>query len=650
MTDRPLQERRHQARTPRPFCVVIFGASGDLTKRKLVPALYALAAEGSVPVGFTVVGTGRSEITDDEFRAEMRLGIERYGRVPLRDDAWRTFAEGLRYVTYDHDAGHGLEPLRDVLDGVDRERGTGGNRLFYFSTPPSAVMPLADRLNAAGLAAQPPGTAVRVIIEKPFGRDLTTARELNERLHTAFIEEQIYRIDHYLGKETVQNLLVFRFANGIFEPLWNRQYIDHVQITVAEEIGVEGRGSYYEGAGALRDIVQNHIMQLVAIVGMEAPSNFQAEMVRDEKVKLLRAVRPIHPDDALSHSVRGQYSAGVVGGEAVRGYREERDVAPDSLRETFVALKVDIDNWRWAGTPFYLRTGKRMPKRATEIVIQFRRVPHSPFAGNVPLASAQIPTDGIEPNLLVLRIQPDEGITLRFGAKIPGQALRIESVNMDFTYGTAFREQSPDAYERLLLDCMLGDPTLFAREDEVEEAWRFCTAILDGWRAHPPDRAGSPTCRGALSTSIAPSRSRLRAAAHRSCSTRCSRVRRGAIASTGQRGTCISAMSAPALPTTPRATITSQRRHCSAACRSMRLACTACRRTGPISMPHPSNIQISSRRRSPPVRIGRRDSMSCCSVSVRMATPHHCFPARLRSTWPIDGRRGGLRTTRRTTA
>jgi glucose-6-phosphate 1-dehydrogenase len=453
---------------------VIFGASGDLTKRKLVPAFYALAAEGSLPAGFTVVGAGRSEMTDDEFREEMRAGVAEHGRVALRDDAWSSFAAGLRYVTYDHDAGHGLEPLRDVLDAVDRERGTGGNRLFYFSTPPQAVIPLAERLNEAGLTAQAPGTFVRVIIEKPFGRDLASARQLNERLHTAFVEEQIYRIDHYLGKETVQNLLVFRFANGIFEPLWNRQYIDHVQITVAEEIGVEGRGSYYEGAGALRDIVQNHIMQLVAIVGMEAPSNFHAEMVRDEKVKLLRAVRPIHPDDALSHSVRGQYSAGIIGGKPVPGYREEPGVAPDSLRETFVALKVDIDNWRWAGTPFYLRTGKRMPKRSTEIVIQFRRVPHSPFAGSVAVAAGALPTDGIEPNLLVLRIQPDE------------------SVNMDFMYGTAFQQQSPDAYERLLLDCMLGDPTLFAREDEVEEAWRFCTAILDGWRAHPPDRIHSP--------------------------------------------------------------------------------------------------------------------------------------------------------------
>ena len=309
--------------------MVIFGASGDLTKRKLVPALYALAAEGSVPDGFTVIGAARSPLSDEEFRADMREGVEKYGRIHLREDVWERFAAGLRYATYNMDAEDGFDHLKQALEAADRERGTAGNRLLYFSTPPNAVMPLTDRLNAAGLTTQAPGTFVRVIIEKPFGRDLATARELNTRLHTAFVEEQIYRIDHYLGKETVQNLLVFRFANGIFEPLWNRQYIDHVQITVAEEIGVEGRGSYYEEAGALRDIVQNHIMQLVAIMGMEAPSNFQAEMVRDEKVKLLRAVRPIHPDDALSHSVRGQYSAGYINGQPVPGYRDERGVAPE---------------------------------------------------------------------------------------------------------------------------------------------------------------------------------------------------------------------------------------------------------------------------------------------------------------------------------
>jgi glucose-6-phosphate 1-dehydrogenase len=488
----PLSEGLRQGRVPLPCVVVIFGATGDLTKRKLVPALYALAADGLLPPGFSIVGAGRTEMSTQEFRDAMREDVRRFGRVPLRDDVWQVFADGLRYCAYDLDHVDGLEALKQTLDDLDRERGTAGNRIFYFSIPPSGFAPLAERLGAEGLSHATGGSFRRMVVEKPFGHNLDSARELNRKLHTAFIEEQIYRIDHYLGKETVQNLLVFRFANGIFEPLWSRQYIDHVQITVAENIGVEGRGAYYEESGALRDIIQNHVMQLVAIVGMEAPSNFRAETVRDEKVKLLRAVRPIHPDDALSHTVRGQYGAGWIDGERVPAYRDEPGVNPYSLRETFVAMKVDIDNWRWAGTPFYLRTGKRLPKRATEIAIQFRRVPHSPFGGNVATPSGLLPTDSIDPNLLVLRIQPDEGITLRFSAKVPGQSMRIRTVNMDFLYGSAFLKESPEAYERLLLDCMLGDPTLFAREDEVEEAWRFCTAILDGWRAHPPDPDDCP--------------------------------------------------------------------------------------------------------------------------------------------------------------
>jgi glucose-6-phosphate 1-dehydrogenase len=483
----PLSEGLRQGRIPLPCVVVIFGATGDLTKRKLVPALYALAADGLLPPGFSIVGAGRTEQSTDEFRAAMREDVQRYGRVPLREDVWNVFADGLRYCCYDLDALDGLRELHRTLDELDRERGTAGNRIFYFSIPPSGFTPLAERLGAEGLSHSEGDSFRRMVVEKPFGHNLESARELNRKLHTAFSEEQIYRIDHYLGKETVQNLLVFRFANGIFEPLWSRQYIDHVQITVAENIGVEGRGAYYEESGALRDIIQNHVMQLIAIVGMEAPSNFRAETVRDEKVKLLRAVRPIHPDDAPSHTVRGQYGAGWIDGEPVPAYRDEPGVAPDSLRETFVAMKVDIDNWRWAGTPFYLRTGKRLPKRATEIAIQFRRVPHSPFGGNTPTPAGLLPADAIDPNLLVLRIQPDEGITLRFSAKVPGQSMRIRTVNMDFLYGSAFLKESPEAYERLLLDCMLGDTTLFAREDEVEEAWRFCTAILDGWRAHPPD-------------------------------------------------------------------------------------------------------------------------------------------------------------------
>ena len=483
-----LSEGLRQGRVPLPCVVVIFGATGDLTKRKLVPALYALASDGLLPPGFSIVGAGRSKRSTAEFREAMRDAVARFGRVPLRDDLWSVFAAGLSYCTFDLDSEGGLDELKGRLDELDRERGTAGNHVFYFSIPPSGFARLAQRLGEEGLSRQDGSGFRRMIIEKPFGRDLESARALNRDLHVAFGEEQIYRIDHYLGKETVQNLLVFRFANGIFEPLWNRQYIDHVQITVAESIGIEGRGAYYEESGALRDIIQNHVIQLMAIVGMEAPSKVQGETVRDEKVKLLRAVRPIHPDDALSHTVRGQYAAGWVDGESVPGYREEEGVAADSLRETFVAMKLDIDNWRWAGTPFYLRTGKRLAKRATEIAIQFRRVPHSPFGDRPATPAGLLPKDGIDPNLLVLRIQPDEGITLRFSAKLPGQAMRIRTVNMDFLYGSAFLTASPEAYERLLLDCMLGDSTLFAREDEVEEAWRICTAILDGWRAHPPDR------------------------------------------------------------------------------------------------------------------------------------------------------------------
>ena len=488
----PLSEGLRATRTPLPCCLVIFGATGDLTKRKLVPGLYALACDGLLPAGFTVIGAGRTHSDDAEWREHMRDATKRFARVGFDESVWASFADGLRYATVDFDDDAGLDHLRERLEEADRERGTSGNRMFYFAIPPSGFAGLAESLGNAGLSREQPGTFSRLIIEKPFGRNLRTARELNRSLHHAFEEHQIFRIDHYLGKESVQNLLVFRFGNGIFEPLWNRQYIDHVQITVAESIGVEGRGPYYEEAGALRDIIQNHVMQLVAIMGMEPPSNFQAETVRDEKVKLLRAVRPIHPDDALSHTVRGQYGPGWVDGEEAKGYRDEEGVDPRSLRETFVALKVDIDNWRWAGTPFYLRTGKRLPKRATEIAIQFRRVPHSPFGGHTATPSGILPPNSIDPNMLVLRIQPDEGITLRFSAKVPGQSFRVRTVNMDFLYGSSFLKESPEAYERLLLDCMLGDATLFAREDEVEEAWRFCDAILDGWRAHPPTEDECP--------------------------------------------------------------------------------------------------------------------------------------------------------------
>ena len=477
--------------TAPPCTLVIFGASGDLAKRKLIPAIYQLHQEKRLPQGFSVLGTARTAGNDEKFRNDMEEAV-RESAGSLGDSEWQNFRPLLHYIQLDMDSPDGFKPLEAKLAAQEKVGNEAGNRIYYFSVPPSAVTTLAARLHKDGLAREDGNNFRRIVIEKPFGKNLQTARELNRQMHEYFDEHQIYRIDHYLGKETVQNILVFRFANGIFEPLWNRQYIDSVQMTVAESIGVDGRGKYYEESGALRDIIQNHVMQLLAIVAMEAPSSFDANSVRDEKVKLLRAVRPIHPDDALSHTVRGQYARGTVEGEQVKSYREEEGVNPESLRETFVAMKVDIDNWRWAGTPFYLRTGKRMARRDTEITIRFRRVPHSPFSGIRAIPSGELPLNAIDPNLLVLHIQPDEGISLQFAAKVPGQAMKIRSVDMDFLYRESFGGHTPDAYERLLLDCMNGDATLFAREDEVEEAWRFCTAILDGWRAHPPDRTNCP--------------------------------------------------------------------------------------------------------------------------------------------------------------
>jgi glucose-6-phosphate 1-dehydrogenase len=472
----PLRFERHV-----PECVmVIFGANGDLTKRKLVPALYALAAEGSLPEGFTVIGAGRSDLTDDEFRADMREGVERYGRVHLREEVWDSFAAGLRFVTYEMNAADGFNKLRAALETADRERGTAGNRVLYFSTPPNAVMPLADRLNAAGLTAQAPGTFVRVIIEKPFGRDLATTRQLNERLHSAFVEEQIYRIDHYLGKETVQNLLVFRFANGIFEPIWNRNFIDHVQITAAETLGIERRGPFYEKAGALRDVVQNHMMELMSFVAMEPPSSFASEAVRREKVKVWQAIPPLPVENA----VRGQYGSGLVDGEQVAGYREEPKVNPESGTETYAAVRLEIENWRWAGVPFYLRAGKRLKKQATEISIQFKQPPLMLFNRMADCA----PYEEIQPNLLTIRIQPDEGISLRFGAKVPTTpGMAICPVHMDFDYAAAFGKSSANGYERLLVEAMLGEQTLFSHRDGVETNWALYTPILEAWANKTPE-------------------------------------------------------------------------------------------------------------------------------------------------------------------
>ena len=476
--DNPLRSGLRLSRTPEPCTMVIFGATGDLTSRKLVPALYNLARERRLPGGFSVVGFARREWDDEHFRTVLRDGINANSRSgPVESDLWASFAEGSGFHRASFDDPAGYASLKERLAAIDEQRGTGGNRVFYLATPPEAYPTIIQQLGAAGLGRSPNGGWTRIIVEKPFGRDLESARTLNQTLLAVFDEPQVYRIDHYLGKETVQNLLVFRFANGIFEPLWDRRSVDHVQITVAESIGVEDRGGYYDSSGALRDMIQNHLTQLLCLVAMEPPIAYDADAVRDEKVKVLRAIRPLTPDEVTRQTVRGQYGPGNVSGRPLRGYREERGVAPGSQTETFVALKLFIESWRWAGVPFYLRSGKALPRRVSEIAIQFKTVPTMLFADT--------PMNDIEPNVLAIKIQPDEGITLKFGSKVPGHQ-QIRPVTMDFRYGTSFGVASPEAYERLLLDCMLGDSTLFTRRDEVEASWALITPIHQGWAAGPP--------------------------------------------------------------------------------------------------------------------------------------------------------------------
>ena len=462
-------------RTPPPSVIVIFGASGDLTKRKLGPALFNLAHQRLLPPETSIVGFARSEMTDDEFRANIRAGIDAHSRVEVTDESvWEGFASRLGYVAGSFDDTAAYTRLSDRLRELDEHMGTGGNRLYYLATAPEFFPRIAANLGRAGLSEEREGRFARIVVEKPFGSDLASARALNDELGQVFRERQVYRIDHYLGKETVQNLLVFRFGNAIFEPIWNRRYVDHVQITVAEDIGVERRGGYYDQNGALRDIVQNHLMQVLAVVAMEPPARFDSREVRDEKVKVLRAI-PAFDHEAPEHwALRGQYTAGWTSGERAPAYRQEYGVDPASTTDTFVAMRVEINNWRWAGTPFYLRTGKRLPRRATEIAIQFKPAPHLPFASTA--------VSELEPNLLALRIQPDEGASLKFVAKVPGPQIDLRPVNMDFAYGTSFLRASPDAYERLLLDALLGDATLFIRWDEVERAWEIMNPLVERWR------------------------------------------------------------------------------------------------------------------------------------------------------------------------
>src|SRR5947209_4673381 len=457
----PLREGIRIKNSPEPCVMVIFGATGDLTHRKLLPALYDLALEQPLPAGFSVVGFARRSYTDEQFRQQALESINQYSRQkPGNPQVWESFAACIHYLQSNFHDPAGYEKLNMLLNQIDQERGTNGNRIFYLSTPPSQYPEIIQHLGAPNLNKSRKGS-VRIIIEKPFGHDLASAHELNRQVAKVFREDQVYRIDHYLGKETVQNILVFRLANGIFEPVWNRRYVDHVQITVAENIGIEGRSAYYEESGAIRDMVQNHVLQLLMLVAMEPPIAFAANAVRDEKVKVLHALQPLTGRDVITNIIRAQYGPGWVGGRQVIGYTQENGVSPSSTTETFVIIKAFIDNWRWAGVPFYLRTGKHLPKRVSEIAIQFKQPPlmifkHSEAHGQV------------EPNVLTMRIQPDEGISLKFGAKVPGSEMQIRSVNMDFFYGSSFVREQPEAYERLLLDCMIGDSTLFTRRDDGE--------------------------------------------------------------------------------------------------------------------------------------------------------------------------------------
>jgi glucose-6-phosphate 1-dehydrogenase len=469
--ENPLLEGLKLRRTPDPCVFVIFGASGDLTQRKLIPAIYSLAYRRLLPEKFAVVGVARSHESHDEFRQRMEAAVREHARDPFRDDVWEPLAQGMRYVSTEFDSDAGEDDLDRVIQQLDEERGTAGNRLIYFAVPPAAIATIVEELAPRRHTTK---GWVRLVIEKPFGHDLDSARSLTELLQQYFVEEEIFRIDHYLGKETVQNMLALRFANGIFEPIWNRQFIDHVQITVAETIGIENRAGYYESAGAIRDIFQNHLLQLLALTAMEPPIDFTSEQVRNEKVKVLRAMHTPGPKSV----VRGQYGRGYVEGEEVPGYREESGVAADSMTETFVAAKLYVDNWRWADTPFYVRMGKRLARRETTIAIEFKSAPHPPFEDAA--------TEGLKPNVLVVHVQPDEGVSLAIGAKVPGAGLTIRNVHMDFLYGGAFRTGLPEAYERLILDAMLGDQTLFTRTDEVEEQWSLVDAVVAAWRRDRP--------------------------------------------------------------------------------------------------------------------------------------------------------------------
>lgn len=471
----PLRDKRDK-RMPRiagPCSVVIFGVTGDLARKKLMPAIYDLANRGLLPPSFALVGFARRDWADEDFGQVVYEAVKKHARTPFRQEVWDRLAEGFRFVqgTFDDDAS--FDRLSETLDKLDAERGTGGNHAFYLSIPPDAFPVVCEQLQRSGLARQKDHSWSRVVIEKPFGHDLASARELNAVVNSVFPEESVFRIDHYLGKETVQNILALRFANELYEPVWNAHYVDHVQITMAEDIGLGGRAGYYDGIGAARDVIQNHLIQLLALTAMEEPVSFSPHELQAEKIKVLSATRPLQPLDQTT--ARGQYAAGWQGGEKVPGLLEEEGFAQDSVTETFAAITLEVDTRRWAGVPFFLRTGKRMPRRVTEVALVFKRAPHLPFDSTM--------TEELGKNALVIRIQPDEGITMRFGSKVPGSAMEVRDVNMDFSYGSAFAEDSPEAYERLILDVLLGEPSLFPVNAEVELSWEILDPVLENWAA-----------------------------------------------------------------------------------------------------------------------------------------------------------------------
>ncbi len=474
----PAKLKQPIGRTGDPCAMVIFGAAGDLTRRKLIPALYNLAKNQLLSREFAVVGIARSPRSTEDFRQKISQDIKEFATEPVDPDVWEWFIRRIYYIPGNFGNKDLFPQLKDFLGKVDRDHSTHENHLYYLATSAEFFGPVVEQLAAVGLMEESNQHWRRVIIEKPFGHDLDSAKALNQQLLRVASEKQIYRIDHYLGKETVQNILALRFANGIFEPIWNRRYIDHIQISVAETVGVEQRGSYYDQAGALRDMVPNHIMQLISLTAMEPPVSFRADAVRDEQAKILHAIQPYSSEEVLSRTVRGQYGEGTAHGERIPAYRAEEDVPPESRTETFVAMKLMIDNWRWADVPFYLRTGKRLPGRSTHVVIQFRRAPFVLFRDT--------PVENLMPNQLVLHIQPEEGISLRFAAKIPGPAMRLGGVDMNFEYDDYFGTQPSTGYERLLHDCMIGDATLFQRADMVEAGWCVVSPVLDVWKALPP--------------------------------------------------------------------------------------------------------------------------------------------------------------------